>query len=170
MRLEDLPPAVRERVAAQAVRQLAKAKIKQERREKEVSKPRYDDWSYVKGMVRRYPELKREYAALHEQSITARYDADAGGSGDGRTLENIAIRELPTTRQREYAAVHAAIRDTRREKSGDIRLKIIDLVFWKKTHTLQGAAMACHCAYDTAQDYHREFLNLVAEKYGLRDV
>ena len=170
MRLEDLPFGAREQIAAELLRRMAQRKELKERRKQKVSKPRYDDWSYVKGMVRRYPELKREYDALHEQSITARYDADRGGSGDGRTLENIAIRELPTTRQREYAAVHAAIQDTRKVKSGDIRLKIIDLVFWKKTHTLEGAAMVCHTAYSTAKAYHGEFLNLVAQKYGLRDL
>ena len=26
-----------------------------------MSKPRYDWWSYVKGMIRRYPELRRRY-------------------------------------------------------------------------------------------------------------
>lgn len=28
-----------------------------------MSKPRYDWWSYVKGMIRRYPELRRRYGA-----------------------------------------------------------------------------------------------------------
>lgn len=135
-----------------------------------MSKPRYDDWAYIKGMVKRYPALKAEYKSLHEQSVTARYDSEpTAGGGDGRTLENIAIRELPTTRQREYAAVDAAIQKTKDQKSGDTRIRIIDLVYWKKTHTLAGAAMAAHCAYDTAKAYHSAFLNLVAENYGLRD-
>lgn len=135
-----------------------------------MSKPRYDDWAYVKGMIKRYPALKAEYKNLHEQSVTARYDNEpSAGSGDGRTLENIAIRELPTTRQREYAAVNAAIRKTKSLKSGETRIRIIDLVYWRKTHTLAGAALETHCAYDTAQNYHAEFLNLVAKNYGLRD-
>lgn len=135
-----------------------------------MSKPRYDDWAYVKGMVKRYPALKEEYNSLHEQSVTARYDNEpSAANGDERTLENIAIRELPTTRQREYAAVGAAIHKTKSLKSGETRLRIIDLVYWKKTHTLEGAAMATHCAYDTAKAYHSAFLNLVAESYGLRD-
>ena len=134
-----------------------------------MSKPRYDWWGYVKGMIRRYPSLKEEYNNLHTQSVTAQYSGMPGGGGSGRALEEIAIRELPATRQREYEAVRRAVDLTRRMKNGGDRLKIIDLVFWKQTHTLAGAALTIPCHYNTAQRYHEFFIEAVAKAYGLMD-
>ena len=134
-----------------------------------MSKPRYGWWSYVKDMIRRYPSLKAEYADLHTQSVTANYSGMSGGSGAGRAVEEIVLRELPTTRQREYEAVRRAILITERMRSSRDRLKIIDLVFWKRTYTLEGAALLIPCHYNTAQRYHEAFIELVAKEYGLLD-
>ena len=134
-----------------------------------MSKPRYDWWGYVKGMIRRYPQLKEEYADLHRQSTTANYSGMPGGGGAGRAVEEVAIRELPATRQREYEAVRRAIAATERMNSSRDRLMIIDLVFWKRTRTLEGAALMVPCSYRTAQRYHETFIELVATEYGLMD-
>lgn len=134
-----------------------------------MSKPKYDWWGYVKGMIRRYPQLKEEYADLHRQAVTAGCSGMPGGGGAGRAVEEVALRELPTTRQREYEAVRQAIAVTERMKSNRDRLKIIDLVFWKRTHTLEGAAATIPCHYNTAQKYHSEFIVLTATFYGLLD-
>lgn len=135
-----------------------------------MSNPRYGWWGYVKDIIRRYPELKMEYDALHNQSVTAGYSGMPGGSGAGRAVEEVALRELPTTRQREYEAVRRAIRVTEHMKTGRDRLKIIDLVFWKRTHNLEGAALLIGCSYDTVQNWHSQFIHEVAEAYGLKDV
>ena len=124
----------------------------------------------MKGMIRRYPELKAEYADLHSQSVTPNYSGMPVSGVAGRATEEVAIRELPTTRQREYEAVNMAIAVTERMKTGRYRLKVIDLVFWKRSHTLEGAAMIAHCSYDTAQNYHEDFIKLVAKFYGLMDL
>lgn len=134
-----------------------------------MSRPRYDWWGYVKGMIRRYPALKKEYEALRCQSVTPDYSGMPRGSGAGRTTEIIALRQLPTTSQREYEAVRQAIEATQRMNASRDRLKIIDLVFWKQTHTLEGAALTVPCSYRTAQRYHEEFIKLVASRYGLLD-
>lgn len=134
-----------------------------------MSRPRYDWWGYVKGMIRRYPQLKEEYADLHSQSVTPNYSGMPGGGGSGRTVEVIALRELPSTKQREYEAVRRAIAATERMKASRDRLKIIDLVFWKQSHTLDGAALTIPCHYNTAQRYHADFIILVASFYGLLD-
>lgn len=137
-----------------------------------MSKPRFDWWPYVKGMIRRYPELCEEYANLHSQSVTADYSGMPRGGGGGRGLESLAIRELPSTRQREYEAVRRAIRVTERYRSGEERLKVLKYVFWenrKGRDLLQFAALQTPCSYDTAQTYHEEFIYLVASFYGLMD-
>ena len=135
-----------------------------------MSKPRYDWWTYVKGMIRRYPELMDEYSELHAQTVTQQLSGMPGGGGAGRTVEQCAVRELPGTRQREYEAVRRAVKLTQlNQVSGGIRLRIIDLVFWKRSHTLEGAAQEVHCSYRTARRYHGEFIMTVARYYGLLD-
>lgn len=134
-----------------------------------MSKPRYDWWPYVKGMIRRYPELKREYEDLHNQSITQSYSGMPGGGGDGRGLERAAIRELPRTKQREYEAVRRAVETTKRYRNGEERLKVIRLVLWDRSHTLEGAALMVPCGTATAWRWHGEFVRLVASNYGLLD-
>lgn len=134
-----------------------------------MSKPRYDWWPYVKGFIRRYPGLKAEYDDLHSQSITQAYSGMPGGGNDGRGLERAAIRELPCTKQREYEAVRRAVVMTERYRNGQDRMKVIRLVLWDRSHTLEGAAMAVPCHYKTAQGWHNEFIRLVASYYGLMD-
>jgi hypothetical protein len=134
-----------------------------------LSKPRYDWWPYVKGVIRRYPLLKEEFADLHTQSITANYSLAPGGSGASRTTELIAIKRLPTTKLREYAAVYRAIETTERYKDGQDRLKIIRLVFWDKTHTVDGAGLTVPVSAATAWRWNGEFIRLVASYYGLMD-
>lgn len=134
-----------------------------------MSSPRYDWWGYVKGMVRRYPALCMEHNELLEQSITVNYEAAGHSSGVSRAVENITIRELPTTRAREYWAVTRAIEKTRRYPNGKDRMKVIDLVYWKQSHTLVGAARASYLSERSARRYHTEFIRLVASYYGLMD-
>lgn len=134
-----------------------------------MSKPRYDWWPYVKGMIRRYPILAEQYQDLHSPSMTADYSGMPKDGGAGRSLEALAIRELPGTKQREYEAVRRAIEETKQYCNGADRLKVIKLVLWDRSHTLPGAALAVRCSYEQARTYHREFIYRVAEQYGLMD-
>ena len=67
----------------------------------------------------------------------------------------------------ELAAVKAAIEETEQLADGAERIRLIDLVLWKRTHTLQGAALACYVSERTAQEWHRQFIRLVGQKRGL---
>lgn len=134
-----------------------------------MSRTRYGWWGYVKDMIRRYPELCRELEDLHTMPVTAQIKAVGGSSGAGRRSEIVAIRELPYTRQREYAAVRRAIEVTKKYNIGAEIINLIDLVFWRQTHTLHGAAIKCNIAYITAARWHGDFIRLVAKNYGLMD-
>lgn len=127
-----------------------------------MSKPRYRWWGYIKNVIRAYPELKSKYEDMHSQSMTANLSGMPGGGSASRTVENIAIRELPKGEQEEFEAVRKAVDVTERLRTGADRLKIISLVFWKGSHTLHGAAMETHIGYDTAIDYHGDFIMIVA--------
>lgn len=132
-----------------------------------MSKPRNKWWPYIKAVIRDYPRLKRDYDALHEPSVAAKCSGMPSGGGQSRGTENIAIKELPYTQQKEYEAVRRAVAATKILSTGKERIKLIDLVFWKKSHTLSGAAYKLNLSETTAQRYHSDFIYLVAEKYGL---
>lgn len=134
-----------------------------------MSRPRYDWWGYVKGMIRRYPALCAQYADLHSQSVTVDYSGMPRGGGHARGTEETALRELPTTEQREYEAVRRAIQQTRRYPNGRDRLRVIRLVLWDRSHTLEGAALMVPCSERTARRWHAEFIKAVAKNYGLLD-
>ena len=141
----------------------------QEERAEAMSKPRYRWWGYIRNVIRAYPELKKEYDALHQQSVTANLSGMPGSGSVSRGTENIATRELPPTKQKEYDAVRQAIEITHRMPTGAARLRIIELVYWKRTHTVEGAAMKAGYSTDRGKQMHGEFVRLVAKCYGLMD-
>ena len=134
-----------------------------------MSKPRYPWWGYAKNMIRNYPALSEKYKNLHEQSLTADYSGMPKGVSASRGVEDISIRELPPTQQREYESVRLAILQTERYLNGSDRLYVIRLVFWDRSHTLGGAAQKVPCHYKTAQKWHNEFIKQVAKNFGLMD-
>lgn len=128
-----------------------------------MSKPKYKWWGYIKNVIRDYPALVKEYNALHEQSVTANMSGmPGGGNGVSRGTEGIALRELSKPRQAELDAVKKAVAETERLQTGNDRMRLVQLVFWKQSHTLQGAAMMVNISYDTAVHYHGYFIMLVA--------
>ena len=134
-----------------------------------MSKPRDIWWSYVKAMTYRYPALCTLHQQALSQQITPAYSGQSGGSGSGRKTEQAVVRALTRTETREYEAVHLAIRQTRQLPGGAERLRLIRLVYWKRSHTLTGAAMAVHVSIPTAKRWHGEFIRLVAKNFGLLD-
>lgn len=134
-----------------------------------MSKPRYRWWGYVRNVIRAYPELKKEYESIHEQSVTANISGMPGTSGVSRGTENIATRELTKTKQKEYDAVTKAIEITGRLPNGKQVLRIIELVYWKRTHTVEGAAMKSGYSVDRGKQLHGDFIRLVAKNYGLME-
>ncbi|MBR5094461.1 MAG: hypothetical protein IK095_05150 [Oscillospiraceae bacterium] len=133
-----------------------------------MSKPREPWWGYVKNVIRDYPAAKRDLEELRRGRITPNYNATGGGSGPSRTTEAVATRELPPRRQQRMEAVERAIGRTMRRSSGALRLRIVELVFFKGSHTLRGAGMACHVSYATAKIWQQDFIYAVADELGLR--
>lgn len=64
-------------------------------------------------------------------------------------------------------AVKQAVDETKKLIDGTERLKLIELVFWKQTHTLAGAAMMCNVSYDLAVIWHRDFIKAVGRKLDI---
>jgi len=66
---------------------------------------------------------------------------------------------------RERQAVERAIEETKKLSNAEDRLKVIDAVFWKRSHTLEGAAQLVPCSYRTAQRWHSDFVRAVARNF-----
>lgn len=131
-----------------------------------MSSPRYRWWSYIKAIIRAYPALKKIYAGANEPSMAINLSGMPGGTGTSRPTENFAMRDLPTE-QREYEAVRQAISIVERCKDSRSRLEFIDLVYWKQSHTFQGAAQRIPISSATAWRYSGDFIRLVAQCYGM---
>ena len=115
----------------------------------------------TRKVIRAYPALKRAESELKRQKVIPSYSGMPKPSGASRSTEETATRELPKGQQRELDAVRYSIETTNRYRNGDLRIKMIDLVYWRNTHTLTGAAMALHVSIDTARHWHSDFVELV---------
>lgn len=132
-----------------------------------MSKPREPWWGYVKNVIRKYPQYKAELRQLRSQQITPGYSKTGGGGKTQRKTEAIAIRQLPPRDQERFDAVEKALRKTKRLPDGELRCRLIELTYFKKTHNMQGAAMILHVSYGTVKIWHVQFIRLVADYLGL---
>ena len=130
-----------------------------------MSSPRYDWWPYIKGMIRRYPDMCRKYNELHSPCISPSLSGMPRGGDTTRQTETLALRDLPTTQVREYEAVRRAV-ETEEPK----KLKLIDMLYWKKSHTVMGAADKMKIGERTARRWNGDFIRKVAFIYGLMDL
>lgn len=108
-----------------------------------MSKPREIWWGYVKQVIRAAPIYRRELARHPDETDTTR---------------RMRLR---------LAAVDAAISETQRQRDGESRIAIIDKVYFRRSHTLEGAAAACFVCYKTARRWNGDFVRLVARHLGV---
>lgn len=125
---------------------------------------REDWWEYTKRIIRSYPALCRKAESVGDIPCTPAYGASGGHSGGGSPVERAVVDRLTDKEQRRYDAVRAAISETEVMKHGRQRMELIDRVYWKRSHTLYGAAMCVPVSERTAHTWNAEFIRIV-EKY-----
>lgn len=132
-----------------------------------MSKPRYWWWGSIQNALRAYPRLKQQYEAP-DVAVTARYAEGVGhGSGPGRTTETAALQRLYDGDYKVYLAIKAAIDETAQMETGQARLKLIELIYWKRYwKTIEGAAYEVGYSKDRAKELHTEFVRLVGHYMG----
>lgn len=134
-----------------------------------MSKPRYRWWGFARRMIRDYPTLRRDLEDLQEQSIVANLSGMPRGSGNGRTVEALALRQLDEDDQKVFDAVSRAIEATKLRPDGETRIKLITMMYWsKKTMTAKAAALLLHISERTAKRWHGDFVRLVGICYGFK--
>ena len=67
--------------------------------------------------------------------------------------------------RRELEAVHRAVDETLRRYSGKTRIELVELVYWRQSHTLTGAALKLHLSERTAKRWNGEFIKCVAAEF-----
>lgn len=131
-----------------------------------MSRRDYPWWGDVKRLIEQYPELKEAMRDQLPAAATAQYGPLTPQSAPGRVLESLVVKRLSRREAAEIEAVEAAIRETARKPTGEARLAIIDLVYWRKSHRLYGAAMEIGYSEIQAKRYSAEFIRLVAFYLG----
>lgn len=128
-----------------------------------MSKPRYWWWGSIQNALRAYPRLKQQYEAPNV-AVTARYAEGAcRDSTPGRTTETAALERLYDGDYKIYLAITEAVKETEQMTNGRDRLRLIELIYWKRYwKTIEGAAYEVGYSKSRAEDFHGEFIRLVA--------
>ena len=108
-----------------------------------------------------YPKLRQELSDLRTQSVTSSLSGMPRGGGDQRGTEDAALRELPYHKQRKLDAVEQAVSISSHLTSGLSRVKLIELVYFTRRFTIEGAALQIPCSVQTAYMWNNDFLLLV---------
>ena len=111
-----------------------------------------------------YPKLVKEREELHKQSVSPSLSGMPRAGGEHRGTEDVALRELPFTQQRRLDAVESALSISSQLTSGLSRVKLIELVYFTRRFTIEGAAMQIPCSVGTAWTWNNDFLLLVWSK------
>ena len=120
-------------------------------------------WNYVRSIVREYPALKKERDTPLQPKITQTYGAIGHGSGVSDPTGNAVVHDLSYDKMRKLEAVEKAIMETKQiHDNWEIRLKVIDLVHWRKTTTICGAAQIVYVHPNTAATFQADFIKAVA--------
>ena len=126
-------------------------------------------WSYVKAIIKEYPALKKQLNRPLEQRITAHFDNGGRGSRVSNPTQDCVIHDLPPKLQRKYDAISGAIEKTKMlyPDNAQERLQVINLVYWKQSHTIEGAAMRIPCHRNVAGHWQGDFIRMVADELDL---
>lgn len=143
-----------------------------------MSKPRYWWWSAVRLAIRQYPALAAQKGDLQAMQVTRSVKSIRGADGklsdlyaipgsgaDGRTDEDMALRELPPAEEAILQAVQMALESTALDRDGADHVAMLKDYYFKRL-SLQAAADRAHIDYKTAQRWNGAFARKVARGLG----
>ncbi len=128
----------------------------------------YRHWWYpnISRALKAYPSLIAKKDEIQRLNIIAKYSGEPSGGGASRSTEEIAIRDLPPAEAALVDAIGSALDEISRRRDGDYIVRLIDLVYFRQTHTIQGAAAVLNMSEKTARRRHGDFIILTARKLG----
>lgn len=105
-----------------------------------------------------YPRLHEELMDLQRISMSPSLTGMPSGGGGGRTMEDAALRQLPPDEQTAHDAVEHALRMLEIFRTAAKRRRLVDLVYWRRTHTVYGAGVEIGISEETAKRWNADFL------------
>jgi len=123
---------------------------------------------FIEWQLEHHKEQKKELESLYDDAIPstiAQYDRDPVKSGPSDPTANAAIK-LATNPyilalERSVKAVEATLR-----KCDDADMQLIELVYWKRSHTVGGAAEKVHLSKSGAYKRINRILHLISLELG----
>ena len=91
-----------------------------------------------------------------------------GGGGNSRKTETAALRQLSPREESDLDAVLATIKTAERWRDGETTLRIIEMVDWRRTHTIRGAEMALFLGEGAGKNLRSRFINELAKNMGYK--
>lgn len=121
----------------------------------------------VERILKYYPYLKARQNEAKTPRVTAVYGPVVGGNGRHRGTEEIAIKSPLNAKEEEVvAAIDKTIEEIKRQRDGETVLRIVEMVDFKRSHTIEGAAMALYMHRVTASDKRTRFIDGVGKNLG----
>ena len=118
--------------------------------------------SEARSALRSYPRIKRRQSELTSQQITPVYGGAAVQHSATRVTENVALATTLTEREENIiSAVEFMLSMQRRYANSNERLRMVELVYFKHTHTIDGAADVVHYSPDALWRWNGEILTAV---------
>lgn len=112
--------------------------------------------------LRDYPRIKKRQSLLTSQQITPVYGGAAVQHSASRTTEDVALRTTLTEREENVvSAVEFMLQMQSRYYNADARMRMVRLVYWSRTHTLQGAALEVGYNINTVKAWNTEMLTAI---------
>ena len=116
----------------------------------------------ARAALRAYPKAKKKQNESGEMQITPVYGGSAVQHSATRTTENVALRvKLTPHEENVISAVEFAMRMQSAYPNGQERMKMIRLVYFQRSHTLEGAAMEVHYSDRAVKRWNAEILTAV---------
>ena len=116
----------------------------------------------ARAALRAYPKAKRKQSETGEMQITPIYGGSAVQHSASRTTENVALRvKLTPYEENIISAVEFMMRMQQAYPNAEERFRMIRLVYFKRTHTLVGAADQCHYSERAVKGWNNEILTAV---------
>jgi len=118
----------------------------------------------ARSAIRHYPSLLQKEKEIHAGKVTPNYTGMPSSTSASRTTELIALKQLPPYEQKQLEAVRGALEaiELQYPATVQIRTDLIKMLYWRKSHTLEGAAFKLHIAEPTARQYDRQFIERVS--------
>lgn len=144
-----------------------------------MSRPRSWWWASVRAAIRQYPTLVSKKNELQSMQTTKAvksirgkngelhdlYATRGGGGGNGRTVERLALAELPPAEERILEAVRIAIEETEAGRDGEAHMSLLRDYYFRRMR-MQDAADKAFVDFKTAQRWNGQFTRRVARGLG----